>query len=148
VLPSSKANQVCRYIHPGGLLLETEKTLGLLYPHGRLYPDYILQRRPRPDIEMATYEDFPDLHDPNSYLYWRERLFILHEVYQKAQPGKLTQFWRDRRDTNQWTTLWLAVLVILLTLLFGLIQSITGILQVIVAYRQLLQQPQPTLVSS
>ena len=92
---------------------------------------------------MAVYENFSDLHDPNSYTYWRERLSVLHEAYQKAQPGKLAQFWRDRRDKNQWTTLWLAVLVIFLTLFFGLIQSITGILQLILAYRQYTQQ-QPT----
>jgi hypothetical protein len=96
---------------------------------------------------MAIYEDFSNLHDPNSYVYWRERLLTLHEEYQKAQPGKLTQFWRDRRDTNQWTAFWLAVVVVLLTLFFGLIQSVTGIMQVIISYRQI-QQQQPDLISS
>jgi hypothetical protein len=136
-----------RGTYPLGFLLETKKTLALLQPLGDANSSYKRRLRPRPDIEMAIYEDFSNLHDPNSYVYWRERLLTLHEEYQKAQPGKLTQFWRDRRDTNQWTAFWLAVVVVLLTLFFGLIQSVTGIMQVIISYRQI-QQQQPDLISS
>ena len=43
-------------------------------------------------------------------------------------------FWRD---SSQWTTFWPAAMAILLTLLFGLIQSISGIIQAVAAYRSL-----------
>jgi uncharacterized protein YneF (UPF0154 family) len=42
----------------------------------------------------------------------------------------------DRRNTVQWCTFWLAILVIALTLLFGLVQSIEGGLQLYLAYKE------------
>lgn len=69
-----------------------------------------------------------------SYKYWNERLSILYKAFNESQPNDLSQFWKNRRNKVQWYTFWIAVVVLILTLVFGLIQSITGILQVNLAY--------------
>ena len=74
------------------------------------------------DVEMGFGK--PPSLNIDEYRFWRERLVTLHEAYQKAKPTSLKQWWQDRRDSSQWTTFWLAVVAILLTLLFGLIQSV------------------------
>jgi hypothetical protein len=84
------------------------------------------------DLEMGLSE--PPSLDIDGYSFWRDRLVTLHEAYQKAVPTSLKQWWHDRRDSSQWTTFWLAVVAILSALLFGLIQSITGIIQAAATY--------------
>lgn len=66
--------------------------------------------------------------------YWRDRLLILKQVFDESSPSTLSQWWNDRRDGVQWYTFWVAVLVLLLTLFFGVVQSIEGALQVYKAY--------------
>ena len=66
----------------------------------------------------------------DSYRYWKERLEIIVEAYNKSEPKALPQWWNDRRNKVQWYTFWIAALILLLTIVFGFIQSITGILQV------------------
>jgi hypothetical protein len=63
------------------------------------------------------------------YDYWRDRLIILQEVFDDSKPASLRQWWYDRRNKVQWSTFWVAVLVLFLTVLFGLIQSVVGIIQ-------------------
>ena len=69
--------------------------------------------------------------EKKSYIYWRERLLNISERYERSKPSSFLQWWYDRRDMGQWWTFWLLITGIFLTVLFGLIQSITGILQVI-----------------
>ena len=71
----------------------------------------------------------------DSYKYWNERLEIIVEAYNKSEPKALPQWWNDRRNKVQWYTFWIAALILLLTIVFGFIQSITGILQVYFASR-------------
>lgn len=54
---------------------------------------------------------------------------MLKQVYDEAQPKTLRQWWHDRRNAVQWYTFWVAVLVLILTVVFGLIQSIEGAIQ-------------------
>ena len=70
------------------------------------------------------------------YHFWRERLETIVEAYDSSEPKALPQWWNDRRNKVQWYTFWTAVLILLLTIVFGLIQSITGILQVYYASRR------------
>ena len=70
-----------------------------------------------------------------SYRHWGERLEIIVEAYNKSEPKTLSQGWNDRRNKVQWYTFWIAALILLLTIVFGFIQSITGILQVYYASR-------------
>jgi hypothetical protein len=62
---------------------------------------------------------------------------MLKQVFDEAQPRTIVQWWHDRRNGVQWYTFWVAVLVLVLTILFGLIQSIEGALQVYASFKAL-----------
>lgn len=66
--------------------------------------------------------------------FWRDRLVILKQAYDDATPRTLSQWWHDSRNGVQWYTFWVAILILVLTIIFGLIQCIEGGLQVYKAY--------------
>jgi hypothetical protein len=65
---------------------------------------------------------------------WHERLYIIQKAYDESEPSTLSQWWNDRRKKVQWYTFWVAILILFLTVVFGLIQSVTGVLQVYAAF--------------
>jgi ABC-type Fe3+ transport system permease subunit len=67
---------------------------------------------------------------------------VLKEAFDEAEPRSLSQLWFDRRVRVQWYTLWVAVLVFILTIFFGLVQSVEGALQVYLAFRSGKEQPE------
>lgn len=64
---------------------------------------------------------------------------ILKQGFDDSQPRVLSQWWYDKRNAVQFYTFWVAILVFVVTMLFGLIQSIEGALQVYLAYEGLKQ---------
>jgi len=70
-----------------------------------------------------------------SFSYWRDRLVVLKQVYDESRPNTIAQWWHDRRNGVQWYTFWVAMLVLFLTVFFGLVQSIEGALQVYASFR-------------
>lgn len=70
-----------------------------------------------------------------NFEYWHDRLLILSDAFAAAAPSTAVQFWHDRRDMTRWWGFWLLVVTVLLTVLFGLIQSVAGIMQVVVSMR-------------
>lgn len=64
------------------------------------------------------------------FRFWRERLVTLKQVFDEAHPNTLSRWWYDRRNGVQFYTFWVAVLVLILTIIFGLVQSIEGAIQV------------------
>jgi len=62
--------------------------------------------------------------------YWHDRLVILKQLFDEAEPSSISQWWCDRRKGVQWYTFWVAAVVLALTIVFGLIQSVEGALQV------------------
>jgi hypothetical protein len=66
----------------------------------------------------------------SDYPHWQTRLSAIAEALERSKPATVGQWWHDRRDMGQWWGFWLLVVGIFLTVLFGLIQSITGIIQV------------------
>ncbi|PMD30890.1 hypothetical protein L207DRAFT_592257 [Hyaloscypha variabilis F] len=69
----------------------------------------------------------------DNFSYWRDRLVILKEVYDEARPSTLSQFWHDRRNGPQWYTFWVALWVLvltILTILLAVVQCVEGGLQV------------------
>ncbi|KAE9378895.1 hypothetical protein N431DRAFT_478027 [Stipitochalara longipes BDJ] len=120
---------------PHGLADETLRTLAILFPRADIRAQSWLQRT---IIKAADRHEFIDplvghLSTPSSKLsefsYWRERLLYLGEAYDKSEPSTIWQWWHDRRNRREWATFWVAFLVLILTIVFGLIQSITGIVQ-------------------
>jgi len=71
------------------------------------------------------------------FAFWRDQLIILKEAYDDSRPKTLPQWWYDRRNGEQWYTFWIAVLVFLVAITFGIIQSVEGALQVYLSYKAL-----------
>ncbi|KAI1366708.1 hypothetical protein F5Y08DRAFT_124694 [Xylaria arbuscula] len=69
--------------------------------------------------------------DKSRYPYWQDKLLAIEDAFEKSRPRTLAQWWYDTRDTQRWWGFWLAVTSIFLTVLFGLLQSITAIMQVV-----------------
>ena len=91
------------------------------------------------DIEAAIESSVAsgEMLDLSNYPYWQERLGEVQKAYDKARPKTLRQWWFDRRNRFEWATFWTAVVVFILTLIFGLIASITSIMQVYAAFKAL-----------
>ncbi|KAK4445515.1 hypothetical protein QBC34DRAFT_306576 [Podospora aff. communis PSN243] len=126
---------------PEGLAEETLRTLALLFPAGDLetkrwmagLPDYSsLDKRLGQCGRLKT-----DNRRIDSFVFWRDRLVMLKQAFDEAQPKTIRQWWYDSRNGVQWYTFWVAVLVLVLTVVFGLVQSIEGALQVYVSFKAL-----------
>lgn len=59
---------------------------------------------------------------------------MLKQAYDETTPRGLPQWWYDRRNGVQWYTFWTAIVVLVLTVFFGLVQSVEGAIQVYKAY--------------
>ena len=68
------------------------------------------------------------------FKFWHERLVVLKQFYDEAEPSTLSQWWFDRRKRVQWYTFWVAALVLALTVFFGLVQCVEGGLQTYKAF--------------
>jgi hypothetical protein len=113
-------------------------TLRLLYrpiEHSSLKRNRTISKTKFVDLEAGDGETAP--LDLGSYPIWRHRLAEVQDRYNAARPGALRQWWYDRRKKSEWATLWIAIVVFVLTVFFGLISSITSIMQVYAAFRVL-----------
>ena len=122
--------------------METERTLSLLFPPANFKTSKRTRRigeKNHVDIEAAIESSVASekMLDLNSYPYWQERLREVQRRYDNARPKTLTQWWFDRRNRFEWATFWTAVVVFILTLVFGVIASVTGILQVYASFKAL-----------
>ena len=126
-------------ILPTRLLHETLQTLALLLPRakddckswfGRIqrHNDNVIN----PKAADLALENGWRAHA--KYAYWYDRLCIIQRAYDESEPKSLPQSWNDRRKKMQWYTFLIAILVLILTIVFGMIQSVTGIMQVYAAY--------------
>lgn len=89
--------------------------------------------------------------DPEAYYYWLERLLKLSDAFEKTRPKSPMGWYYGRRDMGQcklepsngsvcqrlrinftlgWNY-WLVFFTLALTVLFGLVQSVTGLLEVL-----------------
>lgn len=55
-------------------------------------------------------------------------------VFDAAEPSTMAQWWYDKRKGSQWYTFCVVIVVLILTVFFGIVQSIEGALQVYAAY--------------
>ncbi|KAF3481682.1 uncharacterized protein GIQ15_04441 [Arthroderma uncinatum] len=127
-------------LYPDGLVDETFRTLALLFPQS----DWSMRRwlRKTCSSQNAVVDERvlrcgwcrTEDRQIQNFHFWHDRLVMLKQLYDEARPGTVSQWWHDRRNGVQWYTFWVAVLVLLLTVFFGLVQSIEGALQVYKAY--------------
>lgn len=114
------------------LVDETIATLNLLIPHSMPGCNTWLQGQiNRLGLDSNLMYRQTASRRKGAYVHWQERLLLLSEAFGRSKPSTLFQWWYDRRDMGQWWSFWLVITGIFLTVLFGLIQSITGILQVV-----------------
>jgi hypothetical protein len=74
-----------------------------------------------------------------NFSFWHDRLVILKQAFDETSPRTLSQWWNDHRNPVQRYTFWVAVLVFIMTLVFGLAQSIEGGIQVYLSWKTLQQ---------
>jgi hypothetical protein len=70
----------------------------------------------------------------DNFKYWHDRLVVLKQVFDEARPADIWQLWYDRRQTHQWYTFWVVVLIGGIGILLGSVQVVLGSLQVWIAY--------------
>jgi len=132
---------------PHDLVEETLRTLALLLPeHDRGVEKWFhahenkAQKRCKLPLDPLARECGQlkmDERQIDKFQYWHDRLVILKQVFDEAEPRNIKQWWCDRRRHVQWYTFWVAALVLALTVFFGLIQCVEGGLQVWLAFKAL-----------
>jgi hypothetical protein len=121
-------------IIPDAVIAETILSLRLLFPDWDPQSSKLL-----PHIEKYEYGgglNFPDCVCLSDFHFWRDRLSELCFEYE-SPPVSWRQIWTDRRNKLQWYTFWLAFTILILTVIFGMISSVTACLQTIYAYETL-----------
>ncbi|MCJ1411363.1 hypothetical protein MMC19_005451 [Ptychographa xylographoides] len=123
---------------PDGFVEETLRTLALLLPQydvptknwfRKVQSEFLLDKQAAMCGDLRTEE-----RQIERFLFWQDRLVIVKQVFDEAEPGTLSQWWYDRRKGVQWYTFWVAVLVLILAVFFGVIQCIEGGLQAYKAF--------------
>jgi len=119
------------------LVKETIRTLALLLPGSSRAPNKWYQKKRKGHEEELDPRAGSSGHLNASqrrleeFKYWGERLGILKQASDDSEPPSMWHWWRDDRKKVQWYTFWIAALVLLLTIIFGLLQSVTGIIQTV-----------------
>jgi hypothetical protein len=125
-------NILSRSIIPLTVLQDTLLSLNLLFPHwDPLTDNFMLQHDQNFHLDGSFNESrTPSLSD---FHHFRDRLYELDCVFHSPPVG-WTQIWADRRNPQQWYTFWLAVIIFVLTVIFGIISSVAAIIQTSLAF--------------
>lgn len=118
---------------PKVLVEETIRSISLLVPPvlGEPNPWFQQQRKKKSIDAQAGICDRLNSSERQieKFLYWRDRLVLLKRTFDDAEPRNISQLWWDDRKKTQWFTFWVAVLVFIMTVFFGVVQSVAGIVQ-------------------
>ncbi|OTA95745.1 hypothetical protein M434DRAFT_28649 [Hypoxylon sp. CO27-5] len=118
---------------------ETIKSILLFFPKDRY--DYRAWLRGNGRLEewqqtlVKDYCEQPSSREVADYPTWGHRLTHVLETSNSEGSWNLSRLWYDTRNESLWWTRWSLITAVFLTLVFGLIQSITGIIQVVYASR-------------
>ncbi|KAL9036613.1 MAG: hypothetical protein Q9214_006052, partial [Letrouitia sp. 1 TL-2023] len=120
-------------LFPPALVDETLRTISLLVPPvlGACNPWFQAEQQKQQIDGQAGLCDRLNSSERqiDRFLVWRERLVLLKRTFDEAEPRTLSQLWWDDRRKSQWFTFWVAVLVFIVTVFFGIIQSVASIVQ-------------------
>ncbi|OAL05415.1 hypothetical protein IQ06DRAFT_312788 [Phaeosphaeriaceae sp. SRC1lsM3a] len=124
---------------PAKLIEETLTTLALLFPSDdagvrEWYKKISIGASVDPQVVKCGWLKTDD-RQIEKFKHWHDQLVVLKQVFDEATPRTMSQWWHDRRNGVQWYTFWVAIVVLTLTLTFGLIQSVEGALQVYGTFR-------------
>ena len=134
--PKTLLTELESEFYPPGFLLETVNTLRLLFPPESLKASYrIAKLNQREDVDLEVQIGKHISLDIESYPFWGGRLAAIQRRYDASKPKHIAQWYYDRRNPETWAMLWVAIIVFMFTLIFGIISSVTGILQVYAAWK-------------
>lgn len=100
--------------YPDGLLQETNKTFDLLFPSWDQATQQLLHKGNK---NFHRLQPQPRSLDLRNYPYWKERLLEVYEEVYLAPPVCWAQLWCDRRDPQKFWTFWIALAILLLTVM-------------------------------
>ncbi len=120
---------------PKIVLEETLLTLDLLFPYWDEQTQSFLKKAGHDLLPYGPFE-YPRPLDTNEFVIWRDRLIRLYDTY-NSPPVGWRQMWHDRRNALQWYTFWLAAVIVVMTFVFGVISSVTSIIQAQAALRSM-----------
>ena len=125
--------KIIRSLLSDDLIEETLHTLRLLLPSSdRCTCEWFKKKQKGLGLDSKA-GSYPALNASarqiDKFHYWRDRLVVLKQAFDESEPNTIASWWYDDRKKVQWYTFWLAALVLLLTVVFGLIQSVSGIVQ-------------------
>lgn len=120
---------------PPQLLIETLHSLqGIIFPSTEPDEAVILNeliRKQRFDPECAEYEGymvFQDTPDDFTYVYWAERLALLHTLLKRRVPRNKLEKWVEWQN-NEGDALFIALLAVLITIVVGVLSIILQCVQ-------------------
>ena len=135
------ANKNDRTLLNDDLIDETLHTLALLIPTNDSSSRKWFKRKQKTlclDGQAGSYGSLnASARQIDKFHYWRDRLVVLKQAFDDSEPKTIASWWHDDRKKVQWYTFWVAALILLLTIVFGLVQSITGVVQACAAVRAL-----------
>lgn len=118
---------------PKALVDETIRSISLLIPPVLGEPNPWFQQQRKTFLIDAQAGVCDRLNSSErqieKFAYWRDRLVLLKRTFDDAEPRNISQLWWDDRKKTQWFTFWVAVLVFIMTVFFGVVQSVAGIVQ-------------------
>ena len=123
-------------LYPASFLHETEDILRLLFPPESSKSSRRIgkiSKRGDVDLEVQIRKHISLKLD--SYPFWGERLAEIQRRYDTSRPKHVAQWYYDRRNRDARARLWIAIIIFVLTVLFGVISSVTGVLQVTAAWK-------------
>lgn len=132
---------------PKALVDETIRSISLLIPPVLGVPNQWFQQQRKNNLIDAQAGVCDRLNSSErqieKFAYWRDRLVLLKRTFDDAEPRNVSQLWWDDRKKTQWFTFWVAVLVFIMTVFFGVVQSVAGIVQAWASVQSLkAQKPQ------
>ncbi len=101
---------------PLRVLEETKLSLDLLFPFWDSSTVALLAKEKQDFHESGPFEVTRTLNLMD-FDCWRDRLLELHEEIFQSPPISWAQLWRDRRIPQQFWTFWIAIMILILTIL-------------------------------
>lgn len=115
-LTSRRLTSLLRLPIPYKLLTETVASLDLLFP---FWDDQTMRLLAKEKQDFHVQGPFTSSRSLmlSDFDYWRDRLLELYEEVFQSPPVSWAQLWRDRRNPQQYWTFWVALMILILTLL-------------------------------
>lgn len=90
---------------PKGLADETLQTLALLFPSSDVETRKWFSKLSGAELDKRAIQCGQlktDHRQTEKFKFWNDRLVVLKQVFDEAQPKSLSQWWHDRRNGVQW----------------------------------------------